>query len=953
MPDHTPAVSDCRMWPSKAIHHGRLSISRGAFLRLTSLRRRALNELLNQYLALDSAVEQASFVGRIGERYPRLARWFVPLAQESRTTTSLFTRSPAPIAEGLLDSEDPPPSPDLEPGARLGPWRIHSYVGAGGMGKVYRGERADDAFEMDVAIKLIGSRRSALADHLRHECQLLARLDDPGVTRLIDAGVTDEDEPFLVMEWVEGEDLELWLGEHIDLEARLNLFREVAEAVAHAHQRLIVHGDIKPGNIRITPEGRVKLMDFGVARLLEGDAGKPGGITALTPAFAAPEQIEGEETTPTSDVWALGALLNWLLTGAAIRQSEKASLADAFPGQSSRCQELSAIIDKACAHAPDDRYTTVAGLLDDLERFREHYPVRAHAPDRGYRTRKFVRRNPVMIGGLAATFASLVGGLIVAGVLYVEAESARQQASVEQQRAEGHAEELEQVVRFQSEQLSEIDTEAMGFDLRLATLDQLDQAVTEAELSEADSEQFHALAGGLDYTGMALDLFGAHVFDRALDTIDEQFEDQPLLAARLLQTLADTLHHLDQYERSMDLVRQALALRQGLLGDDHPDTLSSVAALGRLFRDTGEYELARERLDQALNGRHRVLGEDHPDTLESQGDLASLLSVLGHQEEAETLFRQILAVRQERLGENHPDTAEVLNNIGRVMHEGGRMPEAEAYYRQSLEILESVLGPTHSRTLKALNNLGYLLTESGRYETGVEVLEQHLERSRRVFGADHPRTLRGHHNIAHGLQNLGDLQAAQAHYRKAYEGRLRVYGDNHRLTLYSLSGLGHVLMGQGEFEQAISYFREAADISENVLGPTHRITFMTHHNLANVFARAGDHDKALMHATHAVDGLVQHTAGDHFHVLLTRHNKAGILAELGRLDESLGYGLLAWGVGHRLFGPWHPHTRRTLNQIIETHDLRTEEQASGPRSDPVMISFWKLHVSLEENASEE
>jgi len=219
-----------------ATSQGRMSISKNAAPRLTAARRRALNQLLNQYLALDTADEQESFVGRVGEQYPRLAHWFETLARESRTTTSLFTHSPAPVAEKLLDSASRQPTPDLDPGTRLGPWRIHSYVGAGGMGKVYRGERADGAFEMDVAIKLIGSRRSALADHLRHECRLLAKLDHPGLTRLIDAGITDEHEPYVVMEWVEGESLEQWLDQdHIDLEARLSLFCEAAEAVAHAH----------------------------------------------------------------------------------------------------------------------------------------------------------------------------------------------------------------------------------------------------------------------------------------------------------------------------------------------------------------------------------------------------------------------------------------------------------------------------------------------------------------------------------------------------------------------------------------------------------------------------------------------------------------------------------------------------------------------------------------------
>jgi len=921
------------------------------FPRLTQARRQVLDRLLDQYLELEPD-NRPAFVDRVRSQYPRLAHWFVPLADESRTTTSLLSRWPAPIAEELIDENLKRETPELEPGTRLGPWRITEFVGAGGMGKVYRGERADGAFEKEVAVKLIGSLRPGLADQLRQESHLLARLDHPTVTRLIDAGLTESDEPYLVMEWVEGSDLEDWLAANgVGRNQQLELFIEVARAVAHAHQRLIVHGDIKPGNIRVTSDGRIKLLDFGVARLLEDDA-RAGRIAALTPAFAAPEQVDGAAPTPASDVWALGALLNWILTGATPRHTDAVSSADAFPGQPVRGREITAIIDMACAPSPHDRYATVAGLLDDLERFRDHYPVRALPPGRGYRARKFIRRNPVMITGLAATFASLAGGLVLASVLYVQADSARQLASQEQQRAESRAEELEQVVRFQSEQLSEIDTEAMGVDLRLATLEQLDQAVGEAESSEIASEEFHELVGGLDFTGLALDLFGVHVFDRAVMTIDEQFEHQPLLAARLLQTVADTLHQLDQYERATELVRRALALREGLLGEEHPDTLDSIAALGRLLRDKGDYELAREHLDLALDRRRSVLGEDDPDALESLGDLASLLGTLGRYEEAEKKYRHILAMRRQRLGDHHPETAETLNNVGNVLHESGRMPEAETYYRQSLEIMESDLGENHSRTLRVLNNLGYLLNELGRYEEGTELLKQHLDRSGRVFGVDHPRTLRGHHNLAYGLQKQGDLQTAQIHYRKAYEGRLRTFGENHRLTLYSLSGVGHVLMQQGELEQATSYLRQALDISENVLGSTHHITFLTHHNIADLLSRSGDHEQALAHAAHATDGLARHVTNDHLHTMMARNNKAGILADLGRLDESLGYALLAWGTGYRLFDPWHQNTMRTLDQIIDTHDKLAVIRGFDKEPTPVMIAYWKLQKQLNEPTDE-
>ncbi len=918
--------------------------------KLTTLRRQVLNQLLDEYLQAPPN-ERESFVQQCQKRYPRLSRWFVPLARESRTVSdTLLAPAPSGLAELALEQFDSA-GPELEPGTRLGPWAITEFVGAGGMGKVYCGIRADGAFEMDVAVKLIASSGRGLAERLREECRLLAQMDHPSISRLIDAGLTDHDEPFLVMEWVEGVDLADWLDQkQVDTSRRIEILRSVAKAVAHAHQRMVIHGDIKPGNIRVRNDGQIKLLDFGVARLLGDDPGDRG-IAALTPAFAAPEQMEGAETTPASDIWALGALLKWLLTGILPRQDDGFSLLDALPGQPERRRELASIIEKACAESPEDRYTTVAGLIDDLERFQTHYPVKAYSSIAAYRWRKFARRNPVLIGGLSATFVSLIGGLVVASLLYVQAESARQQATAEQQRAERQSKELEQVVQFQSEQLSEIDTEAMGIDLRLAALDQLNRDMLQSDLTEAMSVQFTEIVEGLDYTGLALELFNEHVFDRALQTIDRQFADQPTLQARLLQTIAETLHQLGQYERSMDSASRSLEIRRELLGEEHPDTLTSIAALGRLHRDMGEYDMARERLEHALDMRRQLLGEDHLDTVESQNDLGSLLSHLAQYEDAEALFRNALDVRKRELGEDHPDTAEALNNVGNVLHESGRLPEAEPYYRQSLEILENAFGPSDGKTLRAMNNLGYLLTGLARLDEGNEVLEQHLERTRRVFGEDHPRTLRAYHNLGHGLYQARDMQNAEAHYQSALEGRLRVYGENHRLTLYTLSGIGMVLRQQGEFEQAAPYFRQALDVSENVLGPTHRITFMTHHNLAHLLANSADYEKALDHSSHAVDGLFTHMDTDHPDTLMALYLKSSILEHLERLPESQNYALMAWGVADRGLGSSHAHTLRTLRKLIGIFDLRADNAPKAYQRQ-VMNTFWQMRILLESEAAD-
>ncbi|MGY6630137.1 MAG: serine/threonine-protein kinase [Wenzhouxiangella sp.] len=256
---------------------------------LTPMRRRAVDRLLIDYLELPER-EQPAWLARTRQRLPRLGRWLVQLVDDSHTVT-LLDESVRRVAGESMDRIEVNAA-HLDKGDRLAPWEVLEEIGEGGMGRVYRGQRADGAFEMEVAIKQIGKRRRGLAELLQRECRLLAKLDHPSVTRLVDAGLDDRAGPFLVMEWIEGTDLDDWLNsEQPDLAFRLDRFEHILEAVEHAHQRLIVHGDIKPGNIRIATNGAVKLMDFGIARLQESSGEDDAQMRALTPSFAAPEQL--------------------------------------------------------------------------------------------------------------------------------------------------------------------------------------------------------------------------------------------------------------------------------------------------------------------------------------------------------------------------------------------------------------------------------------------------------------------------------------------------------------------------------------------------------------------------------------------------------------------------------------------------------------------------------------
>jgi len=361
-------------------------------------------------------------------------------------------------------------------GQRVGAYEILARIGRGGMGEVYRARRADAQFDKEVAIKLVraGYDTSFVLERFKAERQILAGLEHPGIARLLDGGVTDAGLPFLVMELVDGEPIDAYCERHaLPLAARLRLFRAVCAAVSYAHQHLVVHRDLKPANILVTADGTVKLLDFGIAKLLEGPSGEIAGgatvtaFTALTPAFSSPEQVLGLPITTASDVYSLGVVLFHLLTGRSPYRERLVSTQDAIrhvvdtepvtPSAAAReappaggqrltpDRDLDDITLKALRKEPRHRYASVEQLSEDIERYLTGQPVAAHGDQFSYRAGKFVRRHKVEIGAAAVVALALVGGVVAAGRA---ASIARQQAEIaraERARAERRLEDIRKI----------------------------------------------------------------------------------------------------------------------------------------------------------------------------------------------------------------------------------------------------------------------------------------------------------------------------------------------------------------------------------------------------------------------------------------------------------------------------------------------------------------------------
>ena len=525
-------------------------------------------------------------------------------------------------------------------GHRIGPYQVVERIGEGGMGRVYRASRADGQFEQEVALKLLrpGMASDRLLARFQEERRILARLDHPGIARILDGGVTARGQPWFAMEYVDGQPLDDWCDARaLSVDARLRLFLEVCDALQYAHSRLVVHRDLKPDNILVSQDRngrpRIKLLDFGIAKLLEDDGGtqltRTGG-PPLTPAYAAPEQVEGREVSTVTDVYSLGVLLYELLTGQRpyeVRNAPPTELAEAIRNaqpprpstvvrresdlETSRARatrpdrlgrrlvgDLDVICLKAIRKEPERRYGSVQALQEDIRRHLEGRPVEARPDTVGYRTRKFVARNRGAVLSGTVISLSLVFLGISSAVQAVQLERERDAARLERDRAQAVADLLTDVFSASDPR------EALG--------------------AEATARE---------------------LLDRGAERIQEDREMDPEVKAALMTVLGDVYANFLLLPDAVPLYRAALELTQRDRGGPDPEVAEAQARLGAALGDVGEFEAA----DSLLR--------------------TSLAQLDALDDEVPPLQR-----------------ARTLNRLGIVLREAGRYPESEVYYRPALGI---------------------------------------------------------------------------------------------------------------------------------------------------------------------------------------------------------------------------------------------------------------------------
>ncbi len=729
--------------------------------------------------------------------------------------------------------------PRVVPGATFGSWEIVKEIGAGGMADVFLAKRIAGDFEQLAALKLIkrGVDTDEIVHRFRQERQILASLDHPNIARLLDGGVTSDGRPYFVMEWIDGQPIdERCNREGASLDLRLRRFLDVCHAVEHAHRRLVVHRDLKPSNILVDAAGRVRLLDFGIAKLLDpaGSGAAPATRTSMrvmTPEYASPEQVRGEPATTAGDVYQLGLVLYELLTGQRAHDLRDASFTEiervvceqmpprpstavgrpdrgarsfvAPPRLKHRLRgDLDNIVLKALRKEPDARYPTATALADDLERYLAGRPVAARAPTLTYRAGRFVRRHKVGVAAAALVVVALFAGL---GATLWQAGIARREAAT-----------ARSVSDFLIESFQVADpSEARGSSVTAREL--LDSATLRLEglQSQPDVQATMQDVIGRVYTSLGL-------YEPARSLLVEALRTRRLLTPGDDRQVADTLDHLGvvlkeqgAYAPAAEQLRAGLKMRRQLLGPTHEDVAESLRHLAQLAQIEENLKEAQALAEQALQIQRTLHGERDPAVALALKDLAMIKLQSGEADAAAADLEAALRIQRSALPKDHPALADTLNALGMTEQNRNQLDASEAAYRESLAIRTKVLGPRHAHTATARNNLAGLLYQKRDFAAAAPIFRENLDQQRETLGPDHPSVATSMTNLGVLLVTMKDLDAAEPLYREALRIRTAKYGDHHRTVATTRYYLARLLRDRGNLAQAEALMRQSMpDIPE-------------------------------------------------------------------------------------------------------------------------------------------
>ncbi len=793
-------------------------------------------------------------------------------------------------------------------GTTIDSYELIELIGHGGMGSVFLAKRADDAYKQRVAFKVLrrGMHTPSNVARFRRERQILAKLNHPNIARLLDGGLTPEGLPYLVMEYVEGKSLFEYCDRHsFSIEERIQLFQSICRAIQHAHKNAIIHRDLKPSNILVTEKGEVKILDFGIAKLLEPeDPEQPlyqtqTGARLLTFGYAAPEQIENGIITTATDIYTLGIVFYELLCGASpfdlegkklteiekmirtksplsprkkflqlpedIRQQEArfrhttpSSLSQSLKG------DLDAIVQKALRKEPEERYDSIEQFLEDLRRHEQSRPIIARKDTLRYKTKKFIKRHQ---SGLAATV-----GFILLIVLFSAIYTWR--ITQERNRARLQAEKAQETSEF------------------------LVNLFSASNPAETHGETVPVRS----------------ILEEGLNQID-QLDEKPEVQSQMLHTMGKVYTNLGEYDKAEKLLDRALNIQTNVNGEFNTEVASIYNDLGGLHQKTQEVQQAEPFYAKALDIRKKILGPNDIRYAETLSDLGALMRFKGNLDSARVLYNRALEIRQNNLTPNHPDIANSLNNLGVLEKSKGNLETARQYYQEALEIRRNHFGDVHPKVANLKNNLAVLYRTMGKFDLAETYYTETLEIRKEIYGLNHPLTAQSFNNSAGFLLDRKQYNKAEENYRQALKIRKNILGKTHIQTGTSYNNLANVLFEKKQFESAEQAYRKALDIYESELGEKHRYVGIVKSNLGKVLTAQNNFDRAATIFDEALSILQNSYSSENLSFANLYSNQATLAIKKENLNKATQLLEDALEIRNELQGAEHPDFQQDVKQL--------------------------------------
>lgn len=723
-------------------------------------------------------------------------------------------------------------------GVQIGPFEIEKQIGSGGMGNVYLAHRVKGGFEQTTALKLIkyGMGSEFAIRRFEAERSILARLNHPHIARLVDGGLTSEGRPWFAMEYVDGEDILSWCRRlNLSVENRLGIFLEVAEAVQYAHKNLIVHRDLKPANIQIAGDGdkpQIKLLDFGIAQILEESEAEQANVKAMTRAYASPEQLSGESTSTSTDIYSLGVVLYQLITGC--HPKEEYRLSDCKPVSISR--ELRAICSKAMHPVPAKRFESASELGDQIKAWLEHRPVTTYSAKPAYRLKKWINRNR------AATFIAIFSliSLVIVILLYTN------ELKEETERAQNEALRATRIASVLGSSLRSIDP--------------------------------------MQNRGQELTARG--MVDMSTAYINNQLVNDPRTRSELLIMMADIYANLVAYNVADSLSRVAEKLMVETQDTTSFTYINMLADRSIILDKAGKYDEGLAMMHQAVDLANRYL---EPGSLEFASVLLDYTYHLDVNQEY-AMADSVLMMLQPIYEQNREEAAETYDDfifyLGTNYRRTGDFEKAEEYLFRSLELSRARYPGIHEQIASTLNHISSLYQNKGEFEKAIPfAIESHQMRLE-IFGPGHLNTLAAHSNTARAYSGANRFEEAADTYREVLAIFREEYGNENFYIAGILQSYGNVYLKLEEYERAEAVMRESLEHSERLLPAGHIRQAYPLKGLADALRGQNRFDEALTYAEQSYEIRNETLNADHPELIGSRYTLGVCLWNLGRRDEA-------------------------------------------------------------------